>query len=170
MSNFTGAMDRVVSGWGVDGVTVFQKGFPLVFSNGNPNYTTQFGGGSRPNFVPGCSKGAPAGGTSNKINEWFNTGCFVSPADFTFGNESRTDANLRGSGVNNFDFALFKRTQFGPDNRLGLEFRTEFFNLFNRTQFAPPNTSVGSANFGVVTSTAAGTTPRLIQFGLKFIF
>src|SRR6266481_4383562 len=123
-----------------------------------------------PNFVPGCSKGAPAGGTSNKINEWFNTGCFVSPADFTFGNESRTDANLRGSGVNNFDFALFKRTQFGPDNRLGLEFRTEFFNLFNRTQFAPPNTSVGSANFGVVTSTAAGTTPRLIQFGLKFIF
>ncbi len=170
MSNFTGAMDRVVSGWGVDGVTVFQKGFPLVFSNGNPNYTTQFGGGSRPNFVPGCRKGAPAGGTSNKINEWFNTGCFVSPADFTFGNESRTDANLRGSGVNNFDFALFKRTQFGPDNRLGLEFRTEFFNLFNRTQFAPPNTSVGSANFGVVTSTAAGTTPRLIQFGLKFIF
>jgi hypothetical protein len=170
MSNFTGAMDRVVSGWGVDGVTVFQKGFPLVFSNGNPNYTTQFGGGSRPNFVPGCRKGAPAGGTSNKINEWFNTACFVSPADFTFGNESRTDANLRGSGVNNFDFALFKRTQFGPDNRLGLEFRTELFNLFNRTQFAPPNTSVGSANFGKVTSTAAGTTPRLIQFGLKFIF
>ena len=170
ISNATGAVDKLVSGWGVDGVTVFQKGFPLVFTNGNPNYTTQFGGGSRPNFVSGCSKGAPSGGLGNKLNEWFNTACFVSPADFTFGNESRTDPTLRGSGVNNFDFALFKRTQFGPDNRLGLEFRTEFFNLFNRTQFAPPNTSVGSANFGVVTSTAAGTNPRLIQFGLKFIF
>jgi hypothetical protein len=170
MSNATGVVDKLVSGWGVDGVTVFQKGFPLVFTNGNPNYTTQFGGGSRPNYVSGCSKGAPTGGLSNKLNEWFNTACFVSPADFTFGNESRTDANLRGSGVNNFDFALFKRTQFGPDNRLGLEFRSEFFNLFNRTQFAPPNTSVGSANFGVVTSTAAGTNPRLIQFGLKFVF
>jgi len=170
MSSATGAVDKLVSGWGVDGVTVFQKGFPLVFTNGNPNYTTSFGGGSRPNVVPGCSKGAPAGGLSNKLNEWFNTACFVSPADFTFGDESRTDATLRGSGVNNFDFSLFKRTQFGPDNKLGLEFRTEFFNLFNRTQFAPPNTSVGSANFGVVTSTAAGTNPRLVQFGLKFVF
>jgi hypothetical protein len=169
ISNATGAVDKLVSGWGVDGVTVFQKGFPLVFTNGNPNYTTSFGGGSRPNFVAGCSKGGRATGTS-KLNEWFNTSCFVSPADFTFGNESRTDPSLRGSGVNNFDFALFKRTQFGPDDRLGLEFRTEFFNLFNRTQFAPPNTSVGSANFGVVTSTAAGTNPRLIQFGLKFVF
>jgi hypothetical protein len=170
ISNATGVVDKLVSGWGVDGVTVFQKGFPLVFSNGNPNYTTSFGGGSRPNYVPGCSKGAPSGGLGNKLNEWFNTACFVSPADFTFGTESRTDSNLRGSGVNNFDFALFKRTQFGPDNRLGLEFRSEFFNLFNRTQFAPPNTSVGAANFGVVTSTAGGTNPRLIQFGLKFIF
>ena len=170
ISNATGAVDKLVSGWGIDGVTVFQKGFPLVFTNGNPNYTTSFGGGSRPNYVPGCSKGAPSGGLANKLNEWFNTACFVSPADFTFGTESRTDSNLRGSGVNNFDFALFKRTYFGPDNKLGLEFRSEFFNLFNRTQFAPPNTSVGAANFGVVTSTAAGTNPRLIQFGLKFIF
>ncbi len=49
----------------------------------------------------------------------------------------------------------------------------EFFNLFNRTQFAPPNTtccSANNANFGVVTSTAPGTNPRLIQFALKFLF
>jgi hypothetical protein len=170
MSDVSGVMDKLVSGWGVDGVTVFQKGFPLLLSNGLPNYTTQFGAGSRPNVVPGCSKGAPSGALSNKLNAWFNTACFAAPPDFTFGNESRTDPTLRGSGVNNWDFALFKRTQFGPDNRLGLEFRTEIFNMWNRTQFAPPNTSFGSANFGVVTSTAAGTNPRLIQFGLKFIF
>ena len=96
--------------------------------------------------------------------------CFAAPADFTFGNEARVDPTLRSSGVNNWDFSLFKRTRFGPDEKLGLEFRTEFFNLFNRTQFAPPNTSVGSSTFGVVSSTASGTNPRLIQFGLKFVF
>jgi hypothetical protein len=170
MSDATGVVDKLVSGWGVDGVTVFQKGFPLVFSNGNANYTTLFGGGSRPNVVSGCNKSAPNGGKTAKLNQWFNTACFVSPADFTFGNESRTDAHLRASGVNNWDFALFKRTRFGPDDKLGLEFRTEFFNIFNRAQFAPPNTSVGSSTFGVVSSTAAGTTPRLVQFGLKFFF
>ena len=168
MSDATGAMDKLVSGWGVDGVTTFQKGFPLVFTNGNANYTTSFGAGSRPNRVPGCNTSRPSGVSA--LNEFFNTACFVSPADFTFGDESRTDPNLRGPGVNNFDFALFKRTQFGPDNRLGLEFRSEFFNLFNRTQFAPPNTSVGSSTFGQITSIYPGTNPRLIQFGLKFLF
>ena len=169
LSDSTGAMDKLIGGWGIDGVTVFQSGFPLVFSNGAANYTTLFGAGSRPNVVSGCNKSAPSGGSA-KLNEWFNTTCFTSPADFTFGNESRTDSNLRASGINNFDFSLFKRTRFGPDEKIGLEFRTEFFNLFNRTQFAPPNTSVSSSTFGVVSSTAAGTNPRLIQFGLKFVF
>lgn len=181
LSNVSGVKDKVASGWGIDGVTVFQKGFPLVLNNGNANYTTSFGGGSRPNFVPGCNKSAPSG--TPKLNEWFNTACFVSPADFVFGNESRTDPTIRVSGVNNFDFAIFKRTPFGPDEKLGLEFRSEFFNIFNRTQFAPPNTSCCSPantnlalgqsanpNFGVVSSTAAGTNPRLVQFGLKFTF
>jgi hypothetical protein len=171
MSDVSGVMDKLLSGWGIDGVTVFQSGFPLVFSNGTPNYTTSFGGGSRPNVVPGCGKGSPLGsGRREKLSQWFNTACFSAPADFVFGNESRTDATLRGDGVNNFDFSIFKQTRFGPDEKLGLEFRTEFFNLFNRTQFAPPNTSFGSSTFGVVSGSYPGTNPRLIQFGLKFAF
>jgi Carboxypeptidase regulatory-like domain/TonB dependent receptor len=169
LSNADGYMEKIVGGWGIDGVTVFQKGFPLVLNNGVANFTTLFGAGSRPNVVSGCNKSAPVGGSA-KLNEWFNTACFTSPADFTFGNESRVDPTLRSSGINNWDFALFKRTRFGPDEKLGLEFRTEFFNLFNRTQFAPPNTSLGSSTFGVVSSTYPGTNPRLIQFGLKFAF
>jgi Carboxypeptidase regulatory-like domain len=170
VSNANSVTDKIIGGWGVDGVTIFQSGFPLVFSNGNPNYTTLFGGGSRPNFVAGCNKSSPAGGGAAKLNEWFNTACFSAPADFTFGDEGRTDPNLRGDGVRNFDFSLFKRTRFGPDDKIGLEFRTEFFNIFNRTQFAPPNTSFGSSNFGVVSGSYPGTNPRLVQFGLKLVF
>jgi Carboxypeptidase regulatory-like domain/TonB dependent receptor len=170
MADATGITQKLIGGWGVDGVTIFQSGFPLVLSNGDPNYTTLFGAGSRPNYVAGCNKSSPSGGGAAKLAEWFNTACFTAPADFTFGNESRTDATLRGDGVRNFDFSIFKRTQFGPDERIGLEFRTEVFNIFNRTQFAPPNTSFGSANFGIVTSSYPGTNPRLIQFGLKLAF
>jgi hypothetical protein len=170
LSSVSGAKEKIVGGWGVDGVTAFQKGFPLVFSNGAPNYTTLFGAGSRPNFVAGCNKGTSASSKAAKLNGWFNTACFTAPADFTFGNEARVDPGLRGSGINNFDFALFKRTRFGPDERLGFEFRAEFFNIFNRTQFAPPNTSVTSSTFGVVSSTYPGTNPRLVQFGLKLFF
>jgi hypothetical protein len=89
---------KVVGGWGLDGITIFQKGVPLAFNNAIPNYTASFGGGSRPNVLAGCNKSAPA--------------------DFTYGNKSRTDPRLRSSGVNNWDFALFKKTMFGPDDRL----------------------------------------------------
>ena len=169
LSSAQGWTERLVGGWGVDGVTIFQRGFPLVFTNGQVNGTTLFGGGSRPNVISGCVAGSP----TQPIAEWFNTKCFTAPPDFIFGNEPRVDPRLRAQGISNFDFALFKRARFGSNERLGLEFRTEFFNLFNRTQFAPPNTvccTANNPNFGVVTSTATGTNPRLVQFGLKFLF
>jgi hypothetical protein len=172
LSGADGFMDRVVGGWGVDGVTIFQPGFPLVFTNGQANGTTLYGAGSRPNVVQGCN--ATVNGSANsKLQGWFNSKCFVAPADFTFGNEPRVDPHLRAQGIRNFDFAVFKRTRFTPNERLALEFRTEFFNIFNRTQFAPPNTiccSANNGNFGVVTATAPGTNPRLVQFGLKILF
>jgi hypothetical protein len=131
-----------------------------------------FGAGSRPNVLPECHKSLPGAATS-RLNGWFNTECFAATADFTFGNEPRVDPTLRSDGVINFDFAMFKKVLLGPEERTGMELRVEFFNLFNRTQFAPPNTTcckTNNANFGVVTSTASGTNPRLIQFALKFFF
>jgi hypothetical protein len=122
--------------------------------------------------MTGCRKGSN-GGRINRLNEWFNTACFTAPPDFSFGDEARVDPSLRSNGVNNFDFAIFKKFLFGQDGRAGLESRVEFFNLFNRTQFGPPNTTCCAANnpnFGLVTSTAPGTNPRLIQFAFKLFF
>jgi len=172
LSGVGGTWDKIIGGWGIDGVTIFQRGFPLAFTNGQVNGTTLFGGGSRPNILPNCSPMIQGNATS-RLDEWFNTVCFAAPADFEFGTESRVDPRLRAEGINNFDFALFKTMRFSSSERMGLEFRSEIFNVFNRTQFAPPNTvccSVNNPNFGVVTSTAAGTNPRLVQFGLKLFF
>jgi hypothetical protein len=172
LSGADGTLDKIVGGWGIDGVTIFQRGFPLIFTNGQVNGTTLFGGGSRPNVSPACDPMLPGGATS-RLGGWFRTACFQAPADFKFGDEARVDPRLRAEGINNFDFAVFKRARFGINERLGLEFRTEFFNIFNRTQFAPPNTiccTANNPNFGVVTATAPGTNPRLVQFGLKLLF
>ncbi len=165
-------LNKIVGGWGIDGVTTLQRGFPLIFSNGQANDAALFGTGSRPNVVPGCQK-SRSGGSITRLSNWFNTTCFAAPANFTFGSEPRVDPTLRSDGVDNFDFAVFKRVLLDPNERFGFEFRTEIFNLFNRSQFAPPNTTcctTNNANFGVVTATAPGTNPRLIQFALKFLF
>jgi hypothetical protein len=52
--------------------------------------------------------------------------------------------------------------------RVNLQFRAEFFNLFNRVQFGAPGGSLGTAQFGVVTSTR--NLPRQVQFGLRVAF
>jgi Carboxypeptidase regulatory-like domain/TonB dependent receptor len=167
LNSLGGAANRVVSGWGVDGVTTFQRGFPLKITwSGAATALSNAGLGTgpiRPNVVAGCDK---AGGRT--LAAWFNTACFSAPPQWGFGDESRVDATLRQDGINNFDFALFKRTPITESTNI--EFRAEFFNLFNRVQFGTPGTGLGVGTFGVVTSTNPGSNPRLIQFALKFNF
>jgi hypothetical protein len=170
LSGVSGIEGKIVSGWGIDGVTTFQRGFPVKFSyGGTKSQLKNFGfgiGGMRPDFVAGCNAATPAG--VSKLNQWFNTACFTDPAPWAFGNEPRVDPRIRMDGAELFDFAVFKRTKFGPDERIGFEFRTEFFNLFNHPQFGPPGGNMGANNFGQVTSQV--NNPRLIQFGGKIVF
>lgn len=165
LNSLGGAANRVVGGWGVDGITTFQRGFPLkiTWSGASTALTNaNLGTGAiRPDVVPGCSKGG-----SRTLAEWFNTACFAPPPQWGFGDEARVDSSLRADGINNFDFAIFKKTSI--TERTNLEFRTEFFNLFNRTQFGLPGTGLGVSTFGQVSSTNGN--PRLIQFALKFNF
>jgi hypothetical protein len=173
LADTSGVVGKAVSGWGVDGITTFQKGFPLPISYGGSTALSQASlgiGTLRPNVVPGCAKGT-AHVKANGGFAWFNPACFTAPSDFGFGNESRVDPNLRGQGINNWDLAIFKRTNFGPGEKFGLEFRTEFFNTFNRVQFVAPNTAcceANNANFGITNNQLNNA--RLIQFALKFIF
>jgi hypothetical protein len=171
LGGVSGVTSKVVSGWGLDGVTTFQRGFPVHLSSGKgtPLSALSLGTGTlRPDVVSGCDKNV-SGSPVSKLSGWFNTACFTNPPDWGFGSESRVDATLRQQGIKNFDFAVFKKTMIGES--ANIEFRTEFFNLFNHPQFGPPNGTcckANNANFGVVTSTI--NNPRLIQFALKFAF
>ncbi len=180
LSGMSGFGNAVVSGWGLDGITTLQRGFPVKISWGGGDALSQAGlgiGTLRPDYVGGCDKNV-GGSALRRVSEWFNTSCFTAPSGnnptvatpinpWTFGNEPRVDATLRQQGVVNFDFAVFKRTTIME--RLNVEFRAEFFDLFNHPQFGPPNSTVTSSTFGVVTNTV-NSTFRIAQFGLKFIF
>jgi hypothetical protein len=168
-SSMSGFANGAVSGWGIDGITTFQRGFPLklTYSGSTALEAANLGVANiRPNVVPGCDRKG-----SRSLSEWFNTACFAAPPDFGPGTEARVDPVLRGPGINNFDFAVFKRTAIGE--KMGVEFRTEFFNLFNHPYFSMPATGFGGAGFGVINSTVSGgvaSPERLIQFALKFEF
>ena len=159
------ALDAVVGGWSVNGITTLQSGFPVaIVAQGN--FTSTFGGGNtRPNVVPGCNRGK-SGSAQSKLNQWFNTQCFTQPNTFSFGNETRADSRIRTAGIANWDAALVKKFQVGE--HFNMQFRTEFFNLFNRVQFGSPAPQLGLTQFGQVSSQE--NNPRLVQFGLRASF
>lgn len=175
LSDTSPLANKVIGGWGVDGVTTLQNGFPINISTVG-NGANYYGGGLRPNVVAGCKK-ATGGSASARVLSglagnagWINPACFTEPAPYTFGNEPRVDPTLQADGIANWDFAAFKHTTFGPDQRLGFEFRAEMFNLFNRVQFIPPANTAGTSSFGVISGQGQMNNPRLVQFAGKFIF
>jgi hypothetical protein len=174
-NNLNGVANKLISGWGIDTIITFQKGFPVIIG-GCPGALSNSG---IPN-VP-CSRPTrtslshlTSGSLDDRLAHWFDTSVYTKgdPNDFAAagpGSDSRTEPNIRTDGVKNFDFALFKNTKFGPEDRLGVEFRAEFFNGFNHPQFNPPNSGCcGGSDFGRVTGQY--NLPRLVQFALRFSF
>ena len=177
-NNLAPVVDAVIGGWGVNGITTFESGFPLTLSlTPIPTQLSKLNISDRPSVVPGCNA-AVSGKPYDRVNGWVNKSCFYSPATgattaangvviagnpYVLGNEPRVDPRLKQQGVKNYDFALFKRTSVFE--KVNIEFRAEFFNVFNTTRFSAPNSQVGSSTFGVVT--AQNNNPRLVQFGLR---
>ncbi|MGA2807436.1 MAG: carboxypeptidase-like regulatory domain-containing protein [Terracidiphilus sp.] len=174
LSDLPNLANKVVGGWGIDGVTTFQDGFPINISSGG-NGANYYGGGLRPNVVAGCKKATSGSGAARVLSGlagntgWINPACYTTPAPYTFGNEPRVDS-LQASGIDNWDFAAFKKTTFGPDEKMGFEFRVELFNTFNRVQFIPPANTTGTSSFGVISGQGQMNNPRLVQFAGKFVF
>jgi len=161
--NASGVAGVLISGWGVNGVTTFQTGVPLALST-TQNTSNSFGGSQRPD-----NNGQSAelsGDAQDRLTQFFDTSVFSQPAAFTFGNTPRTLPDVRTDHMANFDFAVFKRTPI--TETANIEFRAEFFNLFNRTQFASPGTTLGTPQFGVISSQL--NNPRQVQFALRFNF
>ena len=114
LSNVGGVANSLIGHWGVEGITTFQKGFPLPMST-STNFigSYAFQGSERPNVTAGCAK-SYGGSISSRLGgagsakPYFNTSCFTDPADFTYGNEPRNDNTLRTPGTDNWDMSLYK--------------------------------------------------------------
>ncbi len=160
--NLSGPANMIIGGWGINGVTTVQRGFPIGVTS--QNLSNSFGGGQFPHN--NGTSAEKSGDPQTRMTEYFRTDVFSQAPAFTFGNTGRLLPDVRGPGIAQFDFALFKRTQITEG--LGLEFRTEFFNLFNTPTFRHPGTGLNTPQFGVISGTRG--VPRLVQFGLRVIF
>ena len=181
---------KVLGGWTVSGVTIFQSGTPFsIFDSGSA--TAFLGAGSTPllpaSLADGGSIGAgyTQGSVRNRLNGYVDINNFtivpVLAANQALCNGGAGDTNYcvtgfgnlgrniyRGPYQQNWDFSLIKNIRL--TERQSLKFTTDFFNVWNHANFANPvSTDVESpGNFGVITSTKG--VPRLIQFSLRLAF
>jgi hypothetical protein len=154
----SGLAGQVVRNWQVSGIYQVQNGLPftavLSFDNANAGNT------SWPDRVCNGNLSSPA------VSRWYNADCFVSPAQYQFGDEGRNVLN--GPRRNNVDFALHRSFRLPGREVLALEFRTEAYNLFNHPQFQFPGATIGTASAGVISATAVPN--RILQFALRLAF
>ena len=168
--NSSAPVNAVLGGWSVNVIERVLSGFPVFVydsaNNSGVHFQDNFANLNRPDQI--CDPKA----SNPTLSKWFNTQCFVPAPDGQLGTAAR--APVYGPDFVNTDFSAIKN--FRIRERLGAQFRAEFFNLFNHAQFNAPGASGGvtgadrnsPGTFGVITQTVGN--PRVIQFALKLTF
>jgi len=137
-----GLAGRLLGGRRINSIGVLQAGLPLIV-RGASNFQA-----NRPD-----STGTSAKLSNRTAEQWFDTGAFVNPSDFTFGNLGRALPDARSPGTVNFDLSMIKNTYV--TERVNVQFNAGA-DGFNQ-----------SATFGTIT---AASDARVIQFALKVVF
>jgi hypothetical protein len=163
-----GLVHSLFGGWQIGGVMKWNNGSLVGAPNGSA-YST----GVNPKL------------DNPTYQQWFNTcslntngvrqNCadasqpvaFIQMQPFTLRTMSGVLPGIRAQVLPTVDLALFKSFQI--HERTKLQLRANAFNLANTPIFGGPNTSFGSANFGVIGINQTND-PRIVELALKLVF
>ena len=149
--------------WTLSFISKLRSGAPLTInSNGDRN-----GDGStndRADLVTGVNPVLDPHRPRNQVvDQWFNTAAFTNAVLGRNGTSGRNIIDGPGSKI--IDLGLYRAFQIGE--KLNLQFRAEASNAFNLVNLSNPNTTVGNANFGRITSARE---MRQISLGFRLSF
>jgi hypothetical protein len=162
-----------LGGWQLNGVMSAQSGRPFTIIAGKDQSKTLLN--SDRGFQSGTAFGPGACITDNftsagkACTDLLNTTSFSLPVTGSFGNINK--GQFRWPGAFNWDMGLVKN--FRVTERVGIEFRAEYFNILNHPNWSSDDTSVNatatvsSPQFGAI---RAADDPRIGQLAIKIIF
>lgn len=151
-------------GWQLSGILSMQSGAWFDIAILDPSNLLGVTPGSsawRPDVIGDPRPAHPT------ADAWIDAAAFAVPRNadgtYRYGNLRRN--SLEGPGYFNVDAGLTKDIRLRSAR---LQLRWEVFNVTNHPSYALPNASLGSPDFGTIRSTVS--TPRQMQFGLKYLF
>jgi hypothetical protein len=153
-----GPLSYLVRDWQLSGIFSTQTGQPFSATlSTDPSNT---GTTARPNRLADGNLPSDQRG----IKRWFDTAAFAAPTCVCFGNAGRDI--LRGPGLTNVDLSIMR--DFSFHERYRIQFRFESFNLMNQPNFGLPNSAIGNAAVGTISTVI--NPERQNQAVLKFFF
>jgi len=178
------ALNMLVGGWQLSGITTFQSGFPVNISDSGFTSATcdvfeYYDCWDSPIQTAPLQTGDPRTNSFGRVKHvLFNGPATFAPANPVLGGPALFGVarnSFHGPGLNNWDMALEKHIYFRPGHESQyLQLRLEAYNLFNHTQFcntAGPfpciNNDVQSGSFGQVRTVNPS---RLVQIAAKIYF
>jgi trimeric autotransporter adhesin len=162
----SGAAAAILGDWTLSSIIAFESGFPISLVTAT-NTSQLFSRMQRPN--PGTGDIETSGSRDDRmdpVGPWLNNSAFVTPPQFTLGTVPRTLPDVRTPHRNNWDFVATKDVRLGGSARG--QIRLEVLNVTNTVKVRGPNTQVGSATFGTI-STQSGFM-RLTQLMFRYTF
>lgn len=152
---------KALGAWQVSGLTRIANGLPInviLPNTANPISGNLVGTNNvpaRPNLV--------GDRYAHQGKQYLNSAAFATPVPGTYGNLHYADT--MGPLYNNWDAAVQKNIPIHES--IGAEFRAEMFNVPNHLSYFAVANTLGSSNFGQVTS---ATDPRTMEFVLRVHF
>jgi hypothetical protein len=188
-----GSQSELVKGWSLSGFYQVQSGVPFTIfaaetTVASPSQYNDVRLGSAGLYRLAFGRPSLCGTidelrqqSSDKTEGYFNPSVLCSPMSLAggyptnrgFGNLGRNV--LRGPRQQRLDMGLAKKITFTED--VSTELRWDVFNVLNSANFATPNNVIGGpgnvvggggTDYGKITDTVGG--PRVMQFGLRFMF
>jgi hypothetical protein len=172
--NLKGVGGHILSGWQTNGILSLRTGFPFTITQGGDLNT---GGPVLPDRI---ADGRLGDGQRSRAR-WYDpmaftrVTCNIPARQDLCRYGSAGNAIMESPGQKNLDFSLFKN--FALQEKLNLQFRSEFFNATNTPYFGTPN---GIGFVGLTQLTPNGqrmgeirsirSSMRIIQFGLKLLW
>ncbi|MGA6980889.1 MAG: carboxypeptidase-like regulatory domain-containing protein [Candidatus Sulfotelmatobacter sp.] len=183
-SSSNSVVNSIFGGWGLSGLGRWTSGFPFSVSAGS-GWSTNFeleGTSFLIGPKPKTGVFIDASGNPNAFQNAQSIQCYcpyapsgTGPVEFrdTYPGEAGQRNNFRGPGFFSIDSGLNKVWNFSEEKLL--RFSWEVFNITNSVRFDAAN-AISGANEDLVDITGFGkyqrtlTTPRVMQFSLRFAF
>jgi hypothetical protein len=168
-----GWVNAIIGGWTFSGIFTARSGLP--FSLATSSWPTSYlfdGNNGIPAVIDGNADAlrpsihnTPAGTIQFFADPEAALEAVRYPRHGAPGNRN----SLRGVGFWNLDTALLKNFRLPWSETQRLQIRWEAYNAFNHHSFGLPSSiDIGSTSFGQVTGSAS--TPRVMQFGVRYDF